>query len=754
MKHIISVLSAALLAAVGALAGETTLVEHVLPNLCSGPPADPLPPVRANHPSAAEMAARPRQHPYLFFDAASLQALRDRAQAEPFHSLMERLRAHAEDCLKRPIPSLAKAVEGIKQYLPDGSLNPEFLRNNYDDLYEQSGVVMEVIPTLGFAYQLTGDRRYGDAGKQWLLNYAARPILAKKERAADFGAADVMFGLSIGYDWLWELLSEPERALVQHKLAEMAGPMMTAARKYLGNPHPERIRGDLGNNHPVRTHGLFGITTLVLLNELPEAQEWLDLEIQLNRDRLLPSTWAPNGEYIDAWDHFESVLDDPIPFLVALQHMGGEDLFNDPRLAERFRGISRYWLYGLERSGGLSSWYGWLALAGHLKDPVAQWIAARDLKLKSVNEIFGYLFYDPTVPAVPPVDPAGGVYWAYSGMVKLCSDWSPRGILIPFRCGPEIGKDNGDQNGFHLRAGGDWLVPRLQVPKRKPEQPAEFQWDLYAWFWGSPAQSIVIPEPEGIADSTTYERTGRIPLNGGIQFAEFPAMKGRQYEKQWLSGPDIPKNGELRVVSLDPALDYVCGEAHRAYLNDPPSSWIRHLLFVKSQKTGRSPYIVICDEVRAGDRPVTFAWQLHSQYPFSLRSNGFDISGRVAGLDVHLLEPANGRLVEKQTPAPLEKQRTSFVQWQTPGPESRCNYLTALVPRVTKEETVPLSFRVVKATGGWAVEVRDGTATDLVLFRAERAQSVAVGDVSVTGTAALFRNSDDLPATLYVMGKP
>ena len=754
MKHSISILSVALLALAVTTAALAAPGEHVLRNLCSGAPGDPLPPVRANHPSAAEMAVRRRQHPYLFFDVGSRQQLLDRMTTEPFASLAERLRAHAEACLKRPIPSLARVTEGGNAYLPDGSYNPEFLRNNYDDLYQQSSVVMEVIPTLGFAYQLTGDPRYGDAGRRWLLNYAARPILAKKERAADFGAADVMFGLSLGYDWLWELLSEPERALVQNKLAEMAGPMITAARKLLANPHPERIRGDLGNNHPARTHGLFGVTALVLLYELPEAKEWLDVEIQLNRDRLLPSVWAPDGEYIDAWDHFDSVLDDPAPFLVALQHMGGEDLYNDPRLTERFRGIPRYWLYGLERAGGQSSLYGWLALAGRLRDPVAQWIAARDMNMKSVNEIFGYLFYDPTVPVTPPADPGGSVYWPYSGMVKLCSDWSPRGILIPFRCGTEIGKDMGDQNGFHLRAGGEWLVPRLEKPERKPGQPAEFDWDLWAWFRGSPAQNIVLPEPEGIGDSATYDQTGKIPLQGGIQFAQYPPMKGRQYGKQWLSGPDIPKNGELRVVSLDPVLDYVCGEAHRAYLNDRPALWVRHLLFVKSQEAGLPPYIVICDEVAAGAQPVTFAWQLHSQYPFSMRKNGFDVAGTVAGLDVHLLEPANCRLVEKQTPAPLEKQRTSFVQWQTPGPESRCNYLTALVPRVTKEETVPLSFRVVKATGGWAVEVRDGTATDLVLFRAEQAQSVAVGDVRVTGTAALLRKSGDLPATLYVMGRP
>ena len=31
----------------------------------------------------------------------------------------------------------------------------------------------------------------------------------------------------------------------------------------------------------------------------------------------------------------------------------------------------------------------------------------------------------------------------------MCSDWNPEGIFIPFRCGPEIGKDVGDRALLH-----------------------------------------------------------------------------------------------------------------------------------------------------------------------------------------------------------------------------------------------------------------------------------------------------------------
>jgi hypothetical protein len=701
------------------------------------------------------MAGSPREHPYLFFDKTSLADLRARAQAEPFLSLAARLRAHAEKCMAIPMPAQARHIEAVKAFLSDGSYNPAYLRNSYDDFYKQSYLVKEVIPTLAFAYQLTGDPRYGEAGKEWLLNFASRPELSRKQRSADFDAANMMFALSLGYDWLAELLDEPQRQLVRSALVHMAGPMMASANGFLSNQEPDLIRGSLGNNHTTRTHGLFGLTPLVLLYEVPEARDWLDAEIQLQRDRLLPSAWAPDGEYIDAWDHFESALEDSTPFLEALRRMGGENLFVDPMLRNRFAGIPRYWLYGLERRlTGASGLYSWLALAGALKDPVAQWTALRDSKLSKVDEIFGYLFYDPSVAAAPPVDPPGSVYWPYSGMVKMCTDWDPgHGILVPFRCGPEIGKDLGDQNGFRLHMNGEWLLQRLPDAHKLAAQPAEFSWDLYAWFRGSPAENVLIPDPDDDGDYSSYRHTGKVLLKGGIQFAQYPPMKGREFNRQWLSRQEMPKRGELRVVHLGDALDYVCGEAHRAYYSVQPRLWVRHILFVKEGGNGLAPYILVCDEAEADGDPQTFAWQIHPHFPIKPEPGGIDVDGRASSLDVRFLLPADGVMIEKQTPAPIEKERTDFIQWQTVGPQQSCSFLTALLPRARPEAQPPPGFRVVSASGGWAVEVKSAHGTDLALFRSEHADSVNAEGTSTTGTAALLRSTDSGPATLYEMGK-
>lgn len=767
-------LPGALLAGVFATAplrAAPTPAERDLPNLSSASTADPLPRLRANRPAAAEMAARPRVHPYLFFDASTRGQLRDRARTEPFLGLAQRVRTLAEDCLKRSIPPLAKDYGDITPFLPNGNYNPEFLRHNTDDFYDQADIVSEVIPALGFAYQLTGDQRFGEAGREWLLNFARRETLVRKMKAADFSAGYAAFGMALGYDWLWELLSEPERRQVQLSLAGLARPIVAAAAALLRAPAPERSRGSLGNNHRTRTHGLFGLTPLALLYEHPEAAEWLDLEIQLHRDRLYPSAWAPNGEHLDGRDHFESSLDDPMPFLAALRQMGGENLFDEPNLAPRFRGISHGYLYGLEfrvearpeaiGRGGRLAGSGWLALARHARDPVAQWIATQSDGLQRLNPVIAYLLYDPTLAATPPVDPSGSLYFPYSGLVKMTSGWGDDGILIPFRCGPEIGKDVGDQNGFRFRAGGEWLAPRLAWASPAPDDPHEFKWDLWAWFSGSPAQNVILPEPDGIGDYATLRRkerllpfTGVQNFQGGIQYAGMPPMKGRDYPKQWLSGPEIQKNGVLRVVSFSPDLDYVCGEAHRAYAYFRPALWVRHLLFVKDSPEGRHPYILVCDEIEAGEDPRSFAWQLHLAHPFSLDGRELAVQGSRSSMTVHFLAPSDGPLIKKETPAPLPNERTHFVQWRTPQPQKRAYYLVAMVPQTSTDQGRAPLFRMVDAAGGWAVEVTSGTARDIVLFRSERAASVSAQGVGTTGTAAVFRNAGPGPALLFHLGKP
>lgn len=765
--------------------------ERRLPNLSEqGSLADPLPGLRGNRPTAAEIAGRVAGHPSLFFDRKGRDELRGRLNTTPYRELLARLLAQADRAATQAIPPQAVMRDELPMFLPNGSFNPEYAREEYGNVFfKQSYLLRDVLPPLGLAYQLTGDARYGAAGKRWLLEFAARPKFAPMGREADFHLAQVVYSLALGYDWLWELLDDSERQQVRSKLAALSEPLHRSARMLLELPDPQAFRGALGGNHVRRTQGLFAVAPLVLLAEVPAAKEWLDVQIQLHRDRLYPSAFAPNGEHLDMWDHFNTSVDDPMAFTVALQRMGGEDLLADPALAPRFRGLPAYALFGLEewfRDGtpNRHGWNGpgendmtagWLAIASRLKDPAAQWLAMRDNGLARLDPVAAILYYDPAVKPVMPAPPRGSVYFPYSGFVRLATGWGRDDLLISLRCGPRIPKDFGDQNALRLRFADEWLMPGPAQIGRRPDQTDEFNYDLMAWFRGSPGQSLVLPLPGAVDDYRQFQQTGRIRAQGGIQWAVYSIMddsfsegserpdipherrwfRPRPELSEWLSGPETEKTGDLKAVQFSDEVDYLCGDVRRAYHFIEAESSQRQVVLVKEAQPG-STYAIVCDEFVPKAGPVATAWQVHAGAAATVGARGLGIEGRKGALNVQWLNagPAD-RIVRKETPAPLEAERTAFFQFTPDRPRDRSVYLVALLPGQAGEKAAVPVIRELPAKGGWAVEVLTPTSRDLILFRAKGASEVRVGDTATSQAAGVLRQpvAGGEPV-FYPLGRP
>ena len=207
------------------------------------------------------------------------------------------------------------------------------------------------------------------------------------------------------------------------------------------------------------------------------------------------------------------------------------------------------------------------------------------------------------------------------------------------------------------------------------------------------------------------------------------------------------------MVHFDEALDYVCGEAHRAYAYVPPALWVRHILFVKGQKDGLPPYILICDEAEAGA-----AEDVRVAAPRRLP----DIAGKRRPEHSRITRQPRRPLVgacgwqarRQEDPRAGEQERTSFIQWQTPVPQCRDAFTWRACRKKKRLPALRRRSVLIEATGGWAVEVRCDAATDIALFRSQRAQSVTVGEAATAGTAAVLRKRQNTPTTFCVLGKP
>ena len=75
----------------------------------------------------------------------------------------------------------------------------------------------ETIPYFAVGYLMTGEKNYLDAARKWLLLAAEFPEWGDEQ---DLGAAHVIYGMALCYDWLYNDLSLKEREIIRKRLVK------------------------------------------------------------------------------------------------------------------------------------------------------------------------------------------------------------------------------------------------------------------------------------------------------------------------------------------------------------------------------------------------------------------------------------------------------------------------------------------------------------------------------------------------------
>jgi hypothetical protein len=150
-------------------------------------------------PPAAAILARLRPgHPRLL------------ATAEDFAQLKERVNADAT--LKRWHARLVARAGRILREPPSRYEIPDGLR-----LLDTSRRMVDRVYTLALLYRLDGDRRYAD--RAWLELAAAAQFKDWNPRHF-LDTAEMTHGFAIGYDWLYDVWSDEQRATLRRAMVE------------------------------------------------------------------------------------------------------------------------------------------------------------------------------------------------------------------------------------------------------------------------------------------------------------------------------------------------------------------------------------------------------------------------------------------------------------------------------------------------------------------------------------------------------
>jgi len=515
----------------------------------------------------------PGQHPRLMMRPEEVEQFRKArlgAQKERWDALMKA----ADQYLDAPLIPEPPPWTG-------GQWNAKEWSRNYRQAIRAS----ETAETLAFCYLLSGDRRYGESARKWLLHIASwNPAGSTSMDVNDEAGMPILHITSRAYDWAFEALSEADRATMRQMIRARG----EEAYHWLHDqPHEQKAY----NSHAGRMWHFLGEAAIAYYWEAPEAKRWLDYALTIYWG------WYPvygdeDGGWAQGYSYWASYVNRSTWWFDALHAALGIDGTQKPF----YRNVGHFPIYVAPPGGAL---VGFGDFAEHRPNPAPAATVAYFARMRQVPEWQWYAeawgqgagaagpvgFLRDARPNPPKPQARPPENWPLArcfrgaGWVSLHTNLidGSNNVQVMMRAAPlgNISHSHADQNAIVLGAYGSPLLVNTGV---RPWYGSPF---CKQWYWTTKAHNAL--EIDGKGQPKTGEAAGK--------FVVF--QPGKQY-------------------------DYVVGDATPGY-GENVERYRRHLLFL------RPDVLVVVDEVKAR-KPVSLKFWLHGRAPFTVD----DSAGRVA----------------------------------------------------------------------------------------------------------------------------
>jgi hypothetical protein len=601
--------------------------------------------------SPEELLARvPKEHPRLLFPRAALGAVRSTLNSTRKEAF-ETLTRESQKALKLkppPEPDYDKIKDPAERRLAYGESFGLMRR------YHDGGMA-----PLALMYMLSGEKKYGETAKAILLGAAQWNPEGISSVMAPYGD-EVGLGLARSeaqtYDWLYDLLTEDERALVKKMLIARADQLLRRLTKHDFLARPE-------NSHEGRLPGYL-IEHAIALAEEPRARVWMDYAMKTLLT-VFPHWADQDGGWAEGISYglgYNTIYLTPFESLRAAT---GFDMWQRPF----YRKVRYFFLYNISPLGDVAP-YGdgedgpvpnrAPAIRALLKfhalrynDPAVRWwvdlLATSDGKRAAVAALPGIILSD-TVPPKPPTDLRPDAAFFGVGWAALHSDLTEpdKDLMVMFKSSPygAVSHSHADQNSFVIMKGGKVLA-----------MPAGAYFPTY----GAPFHANYTRQT--VAHNA-------ILVNGKGQVVR----EGKA-------------NGRLTAFESKPHLGYVCGDACAAY-GSLLKRCRRHVLLV------RPSVVIVVDDLEAPEPPpeAEFQWLLHAKEQFDLDETGQTVVSHrgSAGMMAHLITP--GGFGFAQTDAWLVSPKEGYPTAKKKDPEKQWHFTATSRDRSAKRRIAAVMF--------------------------------------------------------------
>lgn len=505
------------------------------------------------------------RHPSILFRADEVEELRKARKRVPFRQFSELILSQAAGMLVTPLP------EEPEPY-PDG-----WEVNHWREMRTVASQASGHMETLAFAYLITGNERYAQEAKRWIMHVCSWDVNGTTSTAYhdDLGRW-LLCSMSGAVDWIYDTLTAEDLAVIR--------PVLLARGREL-----YRLQVRPLSKNPYDSHAVSALCYLtrvaLVLQDLPEAQEWLDFTAQFY-SKVYPPWGGSDGGWSEGVGYWKWSMTEALEAAELLKVARVVDLYSK----DWYKNTAYYKMYFQPLGSKFANGFGdgatfdtllsadytaTMMLATATGDPYVKWYAQQLQQRGGVwfdeywRAYYWFFRYGDQIAELPATSlaelPRSKAFYDI-GQVAMHSnlEQAKEDVSLYFKSSPlgSVSHSHGEQNSFTLTA---W------------NEPLAISSGWYDWY--------------GSDHHFNFNRQTRskntILVDG----------QGQHFRH-------IAAAGEITDFHTGAGYDFTTGEAAQAYAGKL-ERFRREILYCVPD------YFLVIDDLEA-PRPVHFNWLLHT----------------------------------------------------------------------------------------------------------------------------------------------
>lgn len=404
-----------------------------------------------------------QSHPRLFFTAPELAARRAGPEPETAKKLLEKFinsyKPSETDIDKLPLPS---------PIAPESVTGGPYASASMGNWYGTQDALARIITNEAWQFILTGNKAAGDKAKKALFKLSMMPSWNHPWMEANgnhtyYPGAPAATAAGMGYDLLYNIMTEPERTMVRKGIMENA-----IKPFYRDMVELNRMPSSNSNHIGVILSGI-GIAAVAIANddpEIPGLEPYLS-GILAKSKQFIDRTMLPEGSYNEPYTYQEMGYREFVEALYALEKNFGIDYTSTTNLKEFYY----YPLYVTQNNGGkyqdlgdVSHTYSFVQqpsqwLVYKMKDPfMYKYVKPAWESGSARGGILPYLWYTEGITPRSRETLPTSKHFEGKGHMVMRSGWDDSGTILIYKAGPNGNHYHYDQGTILLTHNGEELL--------------------------------------------------------------------------------------------------------------------------------------------------------------------------------------------------------------------------------------------------------------------------------------------------------